>query len=625
MPNSSSSSAASSAARATASTPNTADSATSAINTSAKAPIKRSNFTALLPFLAPYRWRVALFLTSLLFTSAMTLTIGQGVRYAIDNGFIAGSSHDLRLAIGFLMLLSLGMAAGTFCRFYLISWIGERVIADLRQAVFSHLLTLHASFFEDNRSGNIMSRLTSDTTVLQSCIGSSLSIWLRSSITFLGAVSMLLLTNLKLTLIIIVGVPLILLPIVLFGRRVRRLSRKSQDAIADVGSKAGDIIQQIKTVQSFTQEPLEQASFAAETEQAFNVARARIFQRGVLMAAVILLLFVALSAMLYVGGSDVISGRMSGGELGAFIFYALLMTGAVVSLSEVVSELQRASGASERLFQILAEPSQITSPAASVNTNSESLAAGFIIRDLSFSYPSRPNERAIDALNLDIPAGKVVALVGPSGAGKTTLFDLLQRFYDPQQGSIAMGDANAHCDIRAMQLTDLRQSIGVVSQQPSLFTQNVFDNIRYGDPSASEEAVFAAARAAHADDFIQRLPDGYHSHLGEQGVKLSGGQRQRIAIARAILKNPKLLLLDEATSALDNESEWHVQQALNELMQNRTTLIIAHRLSTIEHADMIAVMQHGKIVECGKHQQLLANSSLYQRLAKLQFADQLAS
>ena len=584
------------------------------------ASIKRSNFKAILPFLSPYKSRVVFFIISLLFTSGMTLSIGQGVRTVIDGGFIAGSAENLQIAIGFLLLISVGMAVGTFFRFYLISWIGERVIADLRQAVFNHMLSLDPSFFEENRSGNLMSRLTSDTSVLQSCIGSSLSIWLRSAVTFLGALTMLLITNVKLSLVILLGVPMILLPILLFGRRVRKLSRKSQDAIADVGSKAGDIIQQIKTVQSYTRENLERDSFAQEAEAAFTIACSRILQRALLMAAVILLLFIALSAMLYIGGSDVITGRMSGGDLGAFIFYALLMTGSVVSLSEVISELQRASGASERLFQILHQVSEISSPAV-IAQSPEQLPAGFLLRELSFAYASRPNTPVINALSLNIPAGKVLALVGPSGAGKTTLFDLLQRFYDPQHGSIALGDDASACDIRQLDVQALRQHIAVVSQQPSLFTGNVLDNIRYGDLNATDAEVVNAAKAAYAHDFIERLPDGYHSHLGEQGVKLSGGQRQRIAIARAILKNPKILLLDEATSALDNDSEWHVQQALQALMQNRTTVIIAHRLTTIEHADQIVVMDQGKIVGIGTHRALLADNPLYRKLARTEFAD----
>ena len=584
-----------------------------------KQAIKRSNFKALIPFLAPYKTRIALFAISLLFTSSMTLTVGQGVRYVIDSGFIENSTSQLQQAIGFLLLISVGMAVGTFVRFYLISWIGERVIADLRQKVFAHILKLHPSFFEENRSGEIMSRLTTDTTVLQSCIGSSLSIWLRSSITFLGALTMLLLTNFKLSMVIVLGVPLTLLPIILFGKRVRKLSRKSQDAIAEVGSKAGEIIQQIKTVQSYTRENFETKSFSEETERTFDIARARIFQRGLLMAGVILLLFVALSSMLYVGGSDVISGRMSGGDLGAFIFYALLMAASVASLSEVISELQRASGATERLFELLNEKSLITSP-DTIDTQIEALEAGFIFDNIDFSYPTRPNVLAINNLSLQVPEGKILALVGPSGAGKTTLFELLQRFYDPQQGSIYFGNKENSVSLNSLNLTQLRESIAVVSQQPSLFTQNVLENIRYGNPTATNEQVIEAAKAAHAHDFIEDLPEGYDSHLGEQGVRLSGGQRQRIAIARAILKKPRILLLDEATSALDNESEWHVQQALTSLMENRTTIIIAHRLSTIEHADAIAVIDKGKLVGLGSHRELLDGNVLYSKLAKKNFS-----
>jgi ATP-binding cassette subfamily B protein len=426
---------------------------------------------------------------------------------------------------------------------------------------------------------------------------------------------MLLITNFKLSLMILLAVPLVLMPILIFGRRVRKLSRDSQDSIADVGSYAGEIIQHIKTVQSFTRETQEKGAFGAEVERAFAIARKRVAQRAVLMAVVILLVFGALSGMLWVGGSDVINGRMTGGDLGAFIFYAILMATGVGALSEVYGELQRAVGASERLMELLhAESDIIVAPDAS--TDVSALAPTLELRNLTFCYPSRPDQPALSEFSLTIAEDKVLALVGPSGAGKSTLFDLVQRFYDPQHGEIYFGGV----DIRQLCPSALRSQIAVVQQQPTLFTGDVMYNIRYGRADATDEQVFAAAKAAHADDFISRLPNGYHSDLGEQGVRLSGGQRQRIAIARALLKDPRILLLDEATSALDAESEYKVQLALEKLMKGRTTVIIAHRLATILHADQIVVLDHGRKVAEGSHQQLLKSSPLYARLAELQFS-----
>lgn len=566
-------------------------------------------------FLYPYGKEIAIFLIALLVTAVITLSIGQGLRLVIDEGFVGQSLDRLGVAVAFIMGAAVVMAIGTFVRFYLISWLGERVSADIREAVFSHIIGLHPSFFETNRSGDIMSRLTSDTTLLQSIIGSSLSIALRSSISFGGALVMLFVTNAKLSLIVLVAMPVILMPILYFGRRVRDLSRQSQDSIASVGSYAGEVIQQIKTVQSFTQEDLEKKAFREEVEAAFDVAKKRIRQRAVLTMGVILAIFGALSAMLWFGGKDVISGDMTGGDLGAFIFYATLMALGLASLSEVYGELQRAAGATERLMELLHAPIQIISPQY-VDANVQELPAVLEFACLSFSYPSRPNQLALDNFSLVIPEGKVVALVGPSGAGKSTLFSLMQRFYDPHDGEILFGGSN----ITKLDLIHLRQQIAVVEQQPSLFTGDVFYNIRYGKSDASDSDVIRAAKAAHADEFIRQLPNGYHSDLGEQGVRLSGGQRQRIAIARALLKNPRVLLLDEATSALDSESEEKVQLALEKLMKGRTTVIIAHRLATILHADRIVVMESGQKVAEGSHKELLGSNSLYARLAKLQFS-----
>ena len=569
----------------------------------------------IISFLVPYTRQIMVFLLALLVTAGITLSIGQGLRLVIDQGFAGESIEGLNIAIAFIMGGAVIMALGTYVRFYLISWLGERVSADIRAAVFDHVVGLHPAFFETNRSGDIMSRLTSDTTLLQSIIGSSLSIALRSSISSAGALIMLFITNFKLSLVVIFAIPAVLLPILYFGRKVRDLSRKSQDSVASVGSYAGEVIQQIKTVQSFTQEPLEKKAFGEEVERAFRVAKKRISQRAILTAVVIMAVFTALSAMLWFGGRDVITGQMTGGDLGAFIFYAMLMAVGMASLSEVYGELQRAAGAAERLMELLHAPKEIIS-AEIIQAEVEHLPAVLEFNSVSFNYPSRPTQAALDGFSLKIPEGKILALVGPSGAGKSTLFALIQRFYDPQQGTLLFGDH----DIRDLDLMRLRQQIAVVEQQPTLFTGDVMYNIRYGKTSATDEEVKAAAEAARADEFIRTLPNGYESNLGEQGVRLSGGQRQRIAIARALLKNPRILLLDEATSALDAESEYKVQLALERLMKNRTTVIIAHRLATILHADQIVVMDEGRNIAAGSHQELLVNNALYARLAALQFS-----
>ena len=569
----------------------------------------------IISFLVPYTRQIMVFLIALLVTAGITLSIGQGLRLVIDQGFAGESIEGLNIAIAFIMGGAVIMALGTYVRFYLISWLGERVSADIRAAVFDHVVGLHPAFFETNRSGDIMSRLTSDTTLLQSIIGSSLSIALRSSISSAGALIMLFITNFKLSLVVIFAIPAVLLPILYFGRKVRDLSRKSQDSVASVGSYAGEVIQQIKTVQSFTQEPLEKKAFGEEVERAFRVAKKRISQRAILTAVVIMAVFTALSAMLWFGGRDVITGQMTGGDLGAFIFYAMLMAVGMASLSEVYGELQRAAGAAERLMELLHAPKEIIS-AEIIQAEVEHLPAVLEFDRVSFNYPSRPTQAALDGFYLKIPEGKILALVGPSGAGKSTLFALIQRFYDPQEGTLFFG---GH-DIRDLDLMRLRQQIAVVEQQPTLFTGDVMYNIRYGKTSATDEEVIAAAEAAHADEFIRTLPNGYKSNLGEQGVRLSGGQRQRIAIARALLKNPRILLLDEATSALDAESEYKVQLALERLMKDRTTVIIAHRLATILHADQIVVMDDGRNIAAGSHQELLVNNALYARLAALQFS-----
>ncbi|OUS17594.1 ABC transporter ATP-binding protein [Gammaproteobacteria bacterium 50_400_T64] len=575
---------------------------------------KMSSIRQLLRLIAPYRWRWVCAIIALLFTAGITLTIGQGVRRVIDDGFVAGSASQLQQGIYLLLALSVLMAAGTFVRFYLVSWLGERVSADIRSAVFNNIVSLSPGYFDNNRSGEIMSRLTADTTLLQSIVGSSFSLALRSFISTTGALIILIVTNLKLTLVILACIPVVLLPILFFGRRVRALSRQSQDSIANVGTYAGEIITQLKTVQSYTRENYERGAFGKEVESAFAVARRRVKQRAVLMAAVIVLVFGALSGMLWVGGNDVLNGTMSAGDLGAFVFYAMLVAMGVATMSEVYGDLQRAVGATDRLVDLMTAEATILAP-DSVEIAASELAAEVSFKQVNFSYPSRPGQKALEEFSIHIPEGKVVALVGPSGAGKSTVFELMQRFYDPQSGSVLLDNT----DIRELSPNDLRQQLGVVSQHPALFSADVSHNIRYGKPDASDEEVQAAAKAAYAHDFVEQLPEGYASFLGEQGVRLSGGQKQRIAIARAILKNPRLLLLDEATSALDTHSEQQVQLALEKLMENRTTLIIAHRLSTILHADHIVVMDHGKQVASGTHQQLLKESELYAKLAAAQF------
>ncbi len=583
-------------------------------------PKTSQNFSIILElwkFVSRYKATLTMAGIALVFTAGITLTIGQGVKILIDEGFVAQSQDALKQAVWVIMGLSLCMAVGTYVRFYLVSWLGERVSADLRIAVFNHIVTLHPSYFETNRSGEIMSRLTTDTTLLQTIIGSSFSMALRSSLTFVGALILLLATNLKLSLIVFAGIPLVLLPISLYGRRVRKLAQRSQDTIANVGSYAGEIIQHIKTVQSYNREGTEMNAFGEEVETAFEVARKRVKQRALLIAAVILMIFGAITGMLWSGGNDVISGRMSGGELGAFVFYAIMMASSVATISEVYGDIQRAAGATERLFELLNVKSLIQ-PGEENTIQAEDKNEPLVsVENLGFHYPSRPDQAALSELNLSVKQGESLALVGPSGAGKSTIFEMLQRFYDPQSGQIKMGGV----DIRTLDTDTLREQMALVPQQPALFTADVWHNIRYGKPGASDEEVITAAKAAHAHDFIMKLPEGYNSHLGEQGTRLSGGQKQRLAIARAILKDPKILLLDEATSALDAESEYHVQQALETLMQNRTTIIIAHRLATILHADNIAVMDHGKVLGMGTHSELVESSPLYRRLAELQFQD----
>ncbi|MBX3640354.1 MAG: ATP-binding cassette domain-containing protein [Nitrosomonas sp.] len=564
-------------------------------------------------FVLPYQRQIIYSLLALLFTAAITLSIGQGIRLLIDHGFATQSRMLLGQYVVIFLCLVLALAVGTFTRYYWVTWLGERVIADIRCGVFNHLIHLHPGFFEKNRGSEIQSRLTADMTLLQSVIGSSISFALRNLIMMIGGIIWLFVTNAKLTIIVLVCVPLVVVPILVFGRRVRGLSRESQDRIAMVGAYVGEMLSQIKTVQAYNHQPIDQRKFHDYVEDAFIVAKRRITQRAFLVTVVIILVLGAVGMMLWIGGIDVIEGRISGGELAAFIFYSVIVGSAVASISEVIGELQRAAGAAERTMELLRAPSKIQSPL--IAQALPKVSGAITIDNISFVYPSRADVFAIDRFSLQINSGETLALVGPSGAGKSTLFDLLLRFYDCQSGNIKLDGI----DIRQVDLFALRRCYALVSQTPVLFYGSIYENLRYANPDATQSEVEAAATLAFAHDFICELPQGYQTQLGDGGQGLSGGQKQRLAIARAILADAPILLLDEATSALDAQSEYWVQQALGQLMINRTTLVIAHRLSTVQAADRIAVLNHGRLEAIGKHAELIVTNQLYSQLASLQF------
>jgi ATP-binding cassette subfamily B protein len=573
----------------------------------------------LVPFLAPYKARIALAGAALLVAAGATLAIPYAFRQMIDLGFgAAGSRSAEHIDLYFLALFAVAgvLALATASRHYMVSWLGERVTADIRNAVYGHVVTQSPQFFEITRSGEVLSRLTADTTLVQSLVGTSISMALRNTLLFAGGLAMMFVTSVKLTSIIVVLLVVVVLPIIAFGRRVRKLSRRSQDRIADASAMAGEILNAMPTVQAFTHENLEADRFRGSVERAFSTAVTQIRARSMLTALAIVLVFGAIVFVLWLGAHAVMQGRMTGGELGQFILYAMLVAGAVGALAETMGEAQRAAGATERLIELMSVRSPIQSPARPVPLPPRTASgAAIALDDVTFSYPSRPESPSLRDLSLEVRPGETVAVVGPSGAGKTTLFQLLLRFYDPQAGAIRLDGV----EIRNLDLHALRDAIGIVPQDTVVFATSAMENIRYGRADASDGEVVAAAKLAAAHEFIEKLPEGYGSFLGERGVRLSGGQRQRIAIARALLKNPPLLLLDEATSALDAESERLVQGALEAAMAGRTTLVIAHRLATVKRADRILVMDEGRLVETGTHAELVAQGGIYANLAALQF------
>ena len=566
-------------------------------------------------FLLPYRLRIAVALTALVVAAGCVLALGQGLRHVIDGGFGSGDPALLNAALAGVIAIAVVLSLATWVRFYLMMSTGERVIADLRRTVYEHVLTLSPAFFDASRTGEIGSRLTNDSEQLRVVIGFGLSMFLRNGLMMLGALVLLFLTSPKLTALIVLGVPATLVPILLLGRRVRRLSRLNQDRVADVSAHIDESLHEIRTVQAYTREGHAAQTFARATDTACSVAVDRVRVKAGLISAVMLIAFSAVGVILWIGGHDVIAGRITAGELSAFVFYAGIVASGAGTLSEVWGEIQRAAGATERLMELLD-----TRPALGVAVPVIRLPArvsGAIrFDDVTFRYPSRSDTTALGPLSLTIDPGERVALVGPSGAGKSTLFALLLRFYDPASGRILLDGA----DIRHCQPADARSAIAVVPQDPVIFAASVTDNVRFGHPDASQDAVRAACEAAHALEFVERLPQGFDTHLGERGVKLSGGQRQRLSIARAILADRPILLLDEATSSLDAESERQVADALERLSTGRTTLVIAHRLATVRNADRIVVLDRGVIHAIGTHEALLREGGLYAHFARLQLA-----
>ena len=586
----------------------------SADNKNSKEVKRISALKMVFPYIIPYKLQLAGAAIALLFAAATVLAMGAGLRFLIDEGFAEGDPVLLDRAVIVLVAVVVLLAGASYARFYLISWVGERVVADLRVAVFNHVIGLNLAFFETRSPGEILSRISTDTTLVQTVVGSSVSVALRNLLLFVGGMILLIITSPKLTGLVLLVIPFVIVPIIILGRKVRTLSRYSQDRVADIGSHVEEILTGIRVVQAFGHEILDKIKFAKRVENAFDTAVERVRKRALLTAVVIAFIFGAVAVVLWIGGRDVLAGRISGGELSAFVFYAIVVAGSTGALSEVVGELQRAAGAMDRLNELLLVSSNIKIPSEPKELP-EKVSGAIKFNGINFYYPSRPGQLALDDFTLEIKPGETVALVGPSGAGKSTVFQLLLRFYDPSSGDIKLDDVSLdQTDPRTV-----REQIGLVPQDGIIFSENVLENIRYGRPEASKVEIRSAAESANAIDFIEELPDGFETNLGEKGVQLSGGQRQRLAIARAILRDPAVLLLDEATSALDAESERFVQRALDSIMVGRTTLIIAHRLATVLSADRIIVMEKGRVIASGGHDQLLKSCPLYTRLANLQF------
>ena len=573
-----------------------------------------AQFARLSRFLLPYRWRIAVALVALVVAASCVLALGQGLRYVIDAGFGTRDPHLLNLALAAVVGVAALLACATYTRFYLMMSVGERIIADLRRAVFAHVLTLSPAYFDAARTGEIASRLTNDTEQIRQVIGFGLSMFLRNMLMSVGALAMLFATSPKLAALIVLGVPAILIPILVAGRRVRRLSRDNQDRLADVSAHIDESLHEVRTVQAYGHEVPTRTRFdhAAEAAYASGVHRIRV--KAWLIALVMLIGFCAVGLILWVGGHDVFEGRITGGQLSAFVFYAVMVASGAGTISEVWGEIQRAAGATERLFELLDTQPSLTAQVPAI-TLSEQIAGAIHFNGVRFVYPSRPETTVLDAVSFAVNPGERVALVGPSGAGKSTIFALILRFYDVTSGRILIDGADIrHCDPLA-----LRRAVAIVPQDPVIFSGSVSDNVRFGRPDASDNDIREACAAAYALEFIERLPQRFDTDLGERGVKLSGGQRQRISIARALLADRPILLLDEATSSLDAESERQVASALERLERGRTTLVIAHRLATVRNADRIIVMDGGRIHATGTHQTLLRESPLYAHLARLQF------